>query len=224
MKINTITKLESANTLIIPILKDDRLEEELLKRAKAIDYSMEELSQSFSGDKKEVLIVATPKKKFNKVIFIGLGKEPNSKDIINAFRSFFKSNKKKLSGEIVIDLKGIVELAELIANGIPLASYDIGMLKTREEEEKNVFNNGSTFSFWITANQEEKIQSSISKGLATAETQMNIMALVDAPANYKTPKMIADYIKKSGKENGFKVTVYDEKECLEKGFHAINLS
>lgn len=221
MKINTITKLESTHTLIIPILKNDKLEEELLKRAKVIDYSMEELSESFSGEKKETLIVATPKKKFNKVVFIGLGKNPNSREVINVFRSFFKSNKKKLSGEIVVDIKGNAGLAELIANGISLASYDIGMLKTREEEEKNVFNNDTKFSFWVTANQEEKIQASISKGLATAETQMNIMALVDAPANYKTPQMMADYIKKSGKVNGFKVTIYDEKECLEKGFHAL---
>ncbi|AWV99957.1 leucyl aminopeptidase family protein [Arcticibacterium luteifluviistationis] len=221
MKISTITKIESANTLIIPIRKDDKLEEELLKRAKTIDYSMEELSESFSAEKKEVLIVATPKKKFNKVVFIGLGKDTNSKDIINVFRSFFKNNKKKLSGEIVIDLKGIADLAELVANGISLAAYEIGMLKTRDAEVKTVFNNDSTFSFWITSNQEAKIKESIARGLATAETQMSIMGLVDAPSNYKTPQMMADYIQKSGKKNGFKVTVYDEKACEKMGFHAL---
>ena len=120
-----------------------------------------------------------------------------------------------------MDLKGNADLAELMANGISLASYDIGMMKTRAEEEQNVFNNGSEFSFWVTANQEDKIQAGISRGLATAETQMNIMALVDAPSNYKTPQMMAEYIQKSGKENGFKVKVYDEKACEEMGFHAL---
>lgn len=221
MTINTITKLESANTLIIPFFKSDKLEEQLLTRAKVIDYSMEELSQNFSAEKKEVLIVATPKKKFNKVVFLGLGKDSNSKEVINAFRSLFKNNKKKFSGEIAVDLKGLANLAEYIANGISLASYEIGMLKTRVEEEQNVFNNGSEISFWITANQEEKIQESISKGLQTAESQMNMMALVDAPANYKTPQMMAEFIKKSGRKNGFSVKVYDERECFEKGFHAL---
>jgi leucyl aminopeptidase len=221
MKIKTITQLELANTLIIPFIKDDKLEEQLIKRAKLIGYEMEELGNSFLAEKKETLIVSTPNKKYSKVIFFGLGKNPNSKEVINAFRSLIKNNKKKLSGEIAIDLKGNADLAELIANGISLASYEIGMLKTREEEEKNVFNNGAAFSFWVTANQEEKIHASIAKGLATAETQMNIMALVDAPSNYKTPQMMADYIQKSGKANGFKVTVYDEKACEEMGFHAL---
>jgi leucyl aminopeptidase len=133
MTIKTITKLETANTLIIPFIKDDKLEEQLIKRAKLIGFEMEELGNSFSAEKKETLIVATPSKKYNKVIFFGLGKNPNSKEVINAFRSLIKNNKKKLSGEIAFDLKGNASLAELIANGICLASYEIGMLKTREE-------------------------------------------------------------------------------------------
>ncbi|MFT4734004.1 MAG: leucyl aminopeptidase [Algoriphagus sp.] len=221
MTIKTITKLEAANTLIIPFIKDDKLGEQLLKRAKLLGYEMEELGNSFSAEKKETLMISTPRKKYGKVIFFGLGEKPTSKETIDSFRSLIKSNKKKLNGDIIIDLKGNSNLAELIANGISLASYDIGMLKTRTEEEKNVFNNGSKFSFWVTANQEEKIQESIGRGLATAETQMNIMALVDAPSNYKTPQMMADYILKSGKENGFKVKVYDEKACEEMGFHAL---
>lgn len=221
MKINTISKLESAKTLIIPFIKDDKLEEQLIKRAKLIGYEMEELGNNFSAAAKETLIVATPRKKYNKVIFFGLGKNPTTKEVITAFRSLLKNNKKKLSGEVVVDLKGNADLAELIANGVCLASYEIGMLKTREEEEKTVFNNGTKFSFWITANQEDKIKKSIARGLATAETQMNIMGLVDAPSNYKTPQMMADFIEKSGKKNGFKVTVYDEKACEKMGFQAL---
>ncbi len=221
MKISTITKIESANTLIIPFIKDDKLEESLVKQAKLAGFEMEELAESFKAGKKENLIISTPGKKYSRVIYFGLGEKPNSGEIISQFRSLFKSNKSKFKGHIVVDLKGNADLTEFIANGISLASYDIGMLKTREEEESNTFNNGSTFSFWITSNQKEKIEGSIEKGLKTAETQMNMMALVDAPSNYKTPQMMADYIKKSGKENGFQVNIFDEKECEKKGFHAL---
>ena len=74
ISIRTITQLDQANTLIIPFIKDDKLEENLLKRAKLIGYEMEELGNSFTAEKKETLIVATPSKKYSKVIFLVWGK------------------------------------------------------------------------------------------------------------------------------------------------------
>ncbi len=221
MKINLITKLETANTLIIPFVKGENFTEQLLVKSKIIGYSLEELERSFKGDKKEILIVATPRKKFEKVVFIGLGEKPNSADVITAFRSFFKNNKKKLSGEIVIDVKGMSTYSEYFANGISLATYEIGALKTEKKDEKDLYTDGSQTSFWITANQENKVASAVEKGLNIADSQKNILKLVDAPANYKTPQNIADYLVKSGKENGFTVEVFDEKECEKIGLHAL---
>ena len=220
MTIKTITKIEAAQTLIIPFVQSDDLADQLLKHAKLMGFSMEELAEDFKAKAKETLLIATPTKKFRRVVFVGLGEKPNSGQVIAAFRSLFHAQKTKLTGEVVVDIKGTAELATSIANGIALASYELGMLKTREEEVKTVFSDGN-ISFWITANQEEQIKTDIQRGLKTAETQMNMMALVDAPSNHKTPQMMAEYIKKSGKENGFKVKVYDEKDCEKKGFHAL---
>lgn len=215
MEINVILKPASTKTLIVPIYKGDSQLEK---------WSMEtgiDISENFNGEKKETFRVSLEKGDFKSLVFLGLGSQPSDSDIIYTFRSFFFKNKKKLNGKIVIDLRACKEKAEFIANGISLASYELGMLKTRDEEEKNVFNNDSKFFFWTTANQKEKVKAGIDAGLKTAESQMNIMALVDAPSNYKTPEMMADYVKKSGKANGFKVKVYDEKECEKKGFHAL---
>ncbi|MEO0731661.1 MAG: M17 family metallopeptidase [Bacteroidota bacterium] len=53
---------------------------------------------------------------------------------------------------------------------------------------------------------------------ALAETQLSIMALVDAPANKKRPQDLAAWAVASGKEHGYQVRVLDEKECAAENF------
>jgi leucyl aminopeptidase len=215
------TKTETTDLLILPFVQSDDLKTKLDKQAIRFGISAEELTRSFNAEKGETFRLAFSKKKISSVLFLGLGKSPDSYSIINRFRALFATQKKKWKGVIIVDLKGFAGEAEYIANGILLASYEIGMLKTREDESEDIFNNGSSISFLVAANQEEKVRKAVSFGQKTAETQMNMMALVNAPSNYKTPQMMVDYVVKSGKENGFDVIVYDEKACEEKGFHAL---
>jgi leucyl aminopeptidase len=219
--INTITKISTANTLIVPFLKGESLAKDLLTRSKAIGYEMEELEESFKAERGEILNIATPDKDFKRMVFVGLGEKPNGAQVIEVFRLLFYKNKKKWKGEIVVDIKTVADYCEYFANGLALSEYEIGALKTREEAEETIFTNGVAISFLITANQEEKVNAAIDKGLKMADSQRNILYLVDAPANYKTPEMIAKYIKTSGKKYGYKVKVWDEKACEKEGFHAL---
>lgn len=219
--ISLITKVESANVLIVPFVKNDNLAKDLLTRSKAIGYEVEELDDSFKADKGEILIVATPGKSFKRMVFVGLGEKPNGTQIIEVFRSLFYKNKKKWKGQIVVDTKSVSNYSEYFANGLALSEYEIGALKTREEADETIFTNGTEFSFLITANQEDIIRTAVDKGLKMADSQRSILYLVDAPANYKTPEMMANYIVMSGKKHGYQVTVWDEKECEEEGFHAL---
>lgn len=221
MTIKIFTKADNAQTLIMPFVKNEQLAEHLLKNAKAINISMEALEEDFKAEKGEKMVISTPGKKFEKIVLLGLGQNPTNATVLQVFRSFFNAEKKKLKGLVLVDLKGHSDLAHYAANGIALASYEIGMLKAREEEVKTVFNNDAEIGFIITANQESQVKEAIQRGLQKAKSQMNMMALVDAPSNYKTPQMMVDYIEKSGKKNGFEVKVYNEKECAKKGFHAL---
>lgn len=215
MEIKSTLNPGSPKTLIVPVFKAaDQIEN--WSKETGID-----IKEKFSGEKKETFWVSLESIPYKSIVFLGLGSKSSDKDTIDAFRSFFFASKKKLGGEIVVDLRVCADEAEFIANGIYLASYELGMLKTREEEEKNVFNNGAEIAFWVIKESKKEVESKTDVGLKTAESQMNMMALVDAPSNYKTPEMMAEYVKKSGKMNGFKVTIYDEKECEKNGFYAL---
>jgi len=54
-----------------------------------------------------------------------------------------------------------------------------------------------------------------------AETQLGIMALVDAPANMKRPQDLAAWAKASGKAHGYKVKVLGKKACEKEGMGAL---
>lgn len=221
MNILVASKIERADLLIVPFVQTADFSDRLTRMASKIGISSAELSASFKGEKKETFLVATPQRKISKTLLLGLGKSPDSAQIIQTFRSLFQSQKNKWSGSIAVDLKSMAEKAEYVVNGIMLATYELGMLKTDNKESTNVFTNGSELSILVNASQQEKVEASVKRGQLTAETQMNMMALVDAPSNYKTPQMMADYVVKSGKEHGFEVTVFDEVQCEEKGFHAL---
>jgi leucyl aminopeptidase len=59
------------------------------------------------------------------------------------------------------------------------------------------------------------------KGLETAETQMRLMDLVNAPSNFKQPRVLGEWAEASGKQFGYKTTIFDKKKCIEKGLHAL---
>jgi leucyl aminopeptidase len=50
---------------------------------------------------------------------------------------------------------------------------------------------------------------------------MEVMNLVNLPANIKTPQYIAEWAKKSGEKHGYKVEVLDKNELEKQGLHAL---
>lgn len=67
----------------------------------------------------------------------------------------------------------------------------------------------------------KKGKAAISREMELAETQLGIMALVDAPANMKRPQDLAAWAKASGKAHGYKVKVLDKKASEKEGLGAL---
>ena len=61
----------------------------------------------------------------------------------------------------------------------------------------------------------------IHREMVLAETQLRIMALVDAPANKKRPRDLAAWAKESGKAHGYKVKVLGRKQAEKAGMGAL---
>lgn len=220
---NTIVNTASQAIQIIPLQESDKLVTQLQKIARLTGIDSETLVADFKATKKEVFTIYPTKKAFLKVYLVGLGKPKTASDSVAIARSFFYKNKKKLSGGFSINLlSGNTEnQAENMANGLYLAEYEIGFLKTNPSEESDCFSTQTQVEWVCAANKTEKIQAAIEKGKAMAETQKRILRLMDSPANYKNPQIVAEFALESGRNHGFDVTVFNEIQCEEIGLHAL---
>lgn len=219
MKIHTSPTLTSHSVVIIPVIENESLTSSLANIAVLTGVELSILTADFKAKAKEQLSFYVTNKTYNRVTLIGLGKEPKTRQIIAIFRSFFYKNKQRLTGNVAVDLQTskTEAFAEYIVNGICLAPYEIGFLKTEDKKEKDYYSGDNE----LTIITEDDISKAVEKGKATAETQQQMLTLVDSPANYKTPQQLADYVVKSGAKNGFKTTVYDAQQCQELGLHAL---
>ena len=150
-----------------------------------------------------------------------MGNGKNPAEVTKVFRSFFSSNKEKIKSDISILFhnRQLLEVAADITQGIFLGEYQIAKLKTGVKEKISFFT--SDFELNFQGEGLENLNRILERGRSLAQTQMKIMSWVDAPANYKTPQMVAGWIQESGKENGFEVEVYNEKACEEMGLKAL---
>lgn len=218
-----ITSTSDAQTVIVPLLENEQLAENLEHVAQQTGIPTATLIGDFKAQKKETLLVYTAQNQPKKFYLLGLGKAASSADCIAAIRSFFYKNKTKLlSNPFVIDLQtGNTEhLAEYISNGFFLANYEISHLKT-SIKPTDFFSTPSEITVLASPQQQEFVKESFEIGKMIAETQLKNLRLVDLPANYKTPQNLAEFAIESGNEFGYKVTVFDEKQCESVGLHAL---
>lgn len=223
MKINITTNNTAARTIIFPLVDNEQLAENLSKIAKHVGLSAETLQRDFKAGTKETLALYGAIEGLEKVYLLGLGKAPKAIDFVKIFRSFFYNSKKKLPKNVGLKLKlaGLEAYTEQIVNGICLAEYEVGAYKTDAKKAAEFFSEEGFLEIQVAENHVESAEKSAEIGHAIAETQARIMGLVDAPANYKYPEKLAEFAAESGKKYGFDVTVYDEKQCLELGLHAL---
>ncbi len=223
MKINITANNTAAKTIIFPLVDNEKLAENLSKIAKHVGLSAETLQQDFKAGKKETLTLYGAIEGLEKVYLLGLGKAPKTIDFVKVFRSFFYNSKKKLPNNVGLKLKlaGLEAYTEQIVNGICLAEYEVGIYKTDAKKTAEFFSEETVLEIQVAENYIESAKKTAKIGQATAETQARIMALVDAPANYKYPQKLAEFAIESGQKYGFDVKVYDEKQCLELGLHAL---
>lgn len=169
---------------------------------------------SFKGQPKEEVLYID--QNGDSHYLIGLGKEKNEAKVILALRSFFFRRKQTLKGDVTIKIvdEEVAAFVREISQGIHLGKYDIGNLK--EEKIKDWYSGNNQIKFEGKYKQE-----AVSEGKMLAYTQMKLMHWGDAPANYKTPQILANWIKESGAENGFAVELYDAAACEKMGLHAL---
>ena len=93
-----------------------------------------------------------------------------------------------------------------------MATYEIGQFKSKKEDQKNLN---------ISFSSPNTISNALKEGKLIGETINRIKALVDAPANLKTPEFLGKWAEDSAKTNNYKCAVLHKKELEMQKFDAV---
>ncbi len=227
MKITiSTTPIAPETTLVIPVYGNGASQKSLQKIASEFDLSMDTLVRDFKGESGEIFHFYH---KQQTIYLLGLGPEPDFAKTLQAFRSFTHNCKQKLSAELTVsfryenmetDQQYFIEAA---MNGIVLGTYAIGRFKTDTEEAHPLSpgNDKSSVTICVNENFVSGAEAKALRGKLVAETQMQMLDLVNAPGNKKIPAQLASWAESSGKTFGYKVTNHTKAEIEAKNLHAL---
>ena len=198
----TIQNLDNANDMIIPCKKGNL---EYLKAFTSLknidfegDFSTYQLLYGTSG---------------NRIYLLGIGEEKDAIKIDEAFRKLAFDTKKHWvkSIQVYTELLSDDEIKQAVI-GLELSNYEMGQFKSEQKKQADLEIN------FISKNDIENL---LFEGKYTGETTNQIKALVDAPANHKTPEYLGEWATKSAKKYSYKCTVLHQNELKTQGFDAV---
>ena len=214
MNITLSTQVVPDSDLIIPIVQTDTLADQLTSIAQQQTLPVAVLQRDFKADAKEVLPLYSANG--TKMYLLGLGAEPQEIDWLRTFRKLFFDQKEKLPAQVGIDLTVFgSEVVEAVALGVIGGGYDLKLYQTDKSESSGFFSEAGQLTIYVNADQMNLSQEALTRAESIAQTQRQMMDLMNAPANYKNPQTLADWAVTSGKQYGYNVTIFDKAE-LEK--------
>lgn len=218
MKIKVINQhISSVKVIILPFLQDENLENLLQTTCQEFTIDFDLLKQDFKAEAKEVHIVYSPQNQ--KIICLGLGKNPDSAEVIKAFRTLFFKQKSKLPNEVTIDVQNLPEAwTEYTVIGSMLGGYDLDLYKTDVRKLFPIFEKEGIIYVLSSYNNAQNLAD---RGKAISKTQMQIFDLMNAPANKKTPISLAKWAIGSGDKFGYKVTVLEKPQLKSQKLDAL---
>ncbi|MFK7907744.1 MAG: M17 family metallopeptidase [Chitinophagales bacterium] len=215
---------EQAQAVIVPI-STENLETSLLEIAKITGIEVEVLQNDFKAKAKEILpLYLTGQAKPKRIYLLGLGEKPKFVTIVRAFKSFTHRFKSKLPKDIGISFKYGNEspspamAIEAALNGVKLGTYDIGLYRTDEKKDCAIVAEDASITVY---SDYEDAPSIGNRAEAIADTQMEIMDLVNGVSSKITPEYLANWAVESGRKYGFEVTVFDKAKIEELGMYAL---
>jgi len=209
MKTQPIKNLEGyTGTLLIPVFETHA------QSVLPIEFhGVEVPSKVFYGKKDTFYVV----EKYDCThIFIGIGKEIKYQDLKTIFRRVASKQKELLSqnSTLVIPENFSNEQVEAAISGLLLGTYDLGHYK---KTEKHLF---VTTDFSLGLLSKNDFSEVAEKAIKTAEAQLQVYHLVDAPPNLVNPKYLTDWAFSKGNQYGFKTTVLGKEAATAAGLGA----
>jgi leucyl aminopeptidase len=180
-------------------------------------YTGSSSQPDFQGNFKQIMSLYHASEP-RKVYLVGLGEAKDKAKAHDAFRWLAHKRKKNWGSAIYIDCRHLdAAYTESAVLGTTLATYDIGTYKTDEEELPAFYDD----DFLCTIISGDDVTGIVQRGEATAESMMQIMALVDAPGNVKTPTFLAEWAQSSAQTYGYEFDALEYEELVEEGLEAL---
>jgi leucyl aminopeptidase len=171
------------------------------------------LQNIFNAKKKEIYLHATE----NEISYlIGIGKSDLQNFEIQEIANHFSQNQKKnilpIKTNLIADFCNEEQFTSLL-EGLFLGTYQYGLKNEHPFLNKEFVLYNSQFSDEFLINASHQVQ-------ALCNGQFTCMEWLNKPANYKNADLISQFLKDLAKEKGLKHTVFNRKECEEKGLGA----
>ena len=228
MQLHLVTSrtTESA-ALVVPLLQADDLSDRLTEIAQRIGVSTQGLQTGFSAKAGEVQAhYHEAHGNLQTIYLLGLGSTREAYQWRQTVRGFFYDQRNSLPARVQIDLSHETlpldgaALVDACASGALLARYRINKYATVDTEVPT-FQSDALHLDIVVATKSERLQTALDTARHAAEIQQSIMELVDAPANKKRPRRLADWALAAGKQYGFSVEVFDKPRLEREGFHGL---
>lgn len=196
--------------LIIPVVQTE-LSSRLTELAQQLPIPLAVLQRDFKADAKEIFTLYSAEGA--KTYLLGMGADPKGMDWLRVFRRFFFDQKAKLSAQVAIDLTQFEgDVVENVVVGVRWGGYDLKLYQTDKPDVPVFFSESGRLTLRVSSEAEPVAQEALARAEAIAQTQRQILDLMNAPANYKPPQTLADWAQASGKQYGYTVTVLDKAE------------
>ncbi|MBO0948738.1 leucyl aminopeptidase family protein [Fibrella forsythiae] len=209
MQIHLHTTAPTTTATIWPLLKEQPLPEQV-----------QAAQGDFKGDLNETQLVYSADGQ--KHWLLGLGEKPSSHDYLRAIRKLTYTQKSKFPAAVSLNLTGLpVDAIEAIVLGTLGGGYNLKLYHTTTPEVSPFYSQLGQLNLTVAAADREAAQQAIDRATIIWEAQKAMLDLMNAPSNYKTPQVLADWAVASGRTYGYSVTVMDHDELARLGYNAL---
>ena len=219
----TLSPASRPEATIIPLLQTDELASQLANIAATLNVPPATLQADFKADAKEVLPIYQPDGR--KAYLLGLGKNSQTNDWFRVLRKFFFDQKARLPLTITVDLRAFVQsdvsvcAIEGTVLGIRGGGYDLKLYQTDKPDGPAIYGPNGQVSLLVS--DEVLATEALNRAEAIAQTQREMIDLMNAPGNYKTPQTLADWATRSGQKHGYSVRVLNKAQIEAEGLLAL---
>lgn len=219
---------DAPETLVVPLVQDEHLTTRLEDLARRAGADAAALKRDFLAESKESMILYGNGEKPQRFYLLGIGKKCAFADMLAAFRSFSHRNKSRLVQLTGVDLRhfpagDIPRLTEAVLTGLSLGLYEIGRFRTANPDKPvPVFGSElSEINILVPAEALTIAQPAVRRAAVFADTAKKVLDLMNAPGNFKTPLMLADWARQQAGNAGFRLRVMDVESIEKEGLGAI---